>query len=399
MITMLHRTAQAQLGAQPGQPIMLVARHETVDDLGGQLDRPAFVVGDQRQQGFRQAGQVPAGNAGLRLVGIAPHLVDGTEHRARIEGLHESAGAEVDALAGNSHVVGVHHAVNKARMHPLRDQRRLAFCHGAQETEIALLGAGEFREMAGDGVIGELADLLRCAMRREVLKGAHAQMARGHPRQDGAGQRTLAKNRLAAGHHRQRARGRNAQRVHRLADQHLAQHRPHRCLAVAPAGKRRAPRALQGNVAAPAVAVDDLADQQRAAVAQLGIELPELMSRIGLGNGLRALRQRVAGKHCCQRGIVPPRFNAQLLRQSMIEEQQHRFAYRRGLARFVEARQLAGIGVVERDGGIGHRWVHFSGAGVRLADGGELGANRAEIPPQCDQGNADSSRLATANLL
>ena len=52
---------------------------------------------------------------------------------------------------------------------------------------------------------------------------------------------------------RQRPRGRDAERVHRLADQHLAQHRPDRGLAVAAARERRPARALEGDVATPAV--------------------------------------------------------------------------------------------------------------------------------------------------
>jgi hypothetical protein len=275
-------------------------------------------------------------------------------------------------------------------MHPARDQRGLTFGHAAQECQITVFGFGEFGEMAGDGVIGKLAHLFRRAMRRKVLKGADPQMARRHPRENGARQRALTKHRLAGGHHRQRAGSGNAQRVHRLADQHLAQHRPHRRLAIAPAGKWRAPRTFQGDVAPPAVAVDDLADQQRPAIAQMRIELPELMPRIGLGNRLRPFRQHVAGEHRRQRGIVlVGQIQLQFRRQPVIEEQQYRFPYRRRLARFVEARQVAGIGVVEREGGIGHGWVRVSGAGVRLADGNEFGANRTEIPPQCEQGNAD----------
>ena len=66
-----------------------------------------------------------------------------------------------------------------------------------------------------------------------------------------------------------RARGGDAQRVHRLADQVFAQHRAERRLAVAAAREGRGPGPLQRDVAALPVAVDHLAQQQRAAVAKL----------------------------------------------------------------------------------------------------------------------------------
>jgi hypothetical protein len=111
----------------------------------------------------------------------------------------------------------------------------------------------------------------------------------------------VAPHRLAGGRHRQRARGRDAQRVHGLADQHLAQHRAERRLAVAAARERRAARALEGDVAPPALAVDHLAQQQRPAVAQLRREAAELVAGVGLGDRRRRLGQCVAAE---QRGAL-----------------------------------------------------------------------------------------------
>jgi hypothetical protein len=91
---------------------------------------------------------------------------------------------------------------------------------------------------------------------------------------------------------RERARRRDAERVHRLADQHLAQHRPDRRLAVAAARERRSPRALEGDVAALAGAVDHLAEQDGAAVAELRREAAELVAGVGLRDRLGAVRER-----------------------------------------------------------------------------------------------------------
>jgi hypothetical protein len=82
-----------------------------------------------------------------------------------------------------------------------------------------------------------MAHALRLAPRREVLEGAHPQVAGGHTGEHRAGQHLLADDPLARAGHGQRAGGGDAQRVQGLADQHLAQHRPHGRLAVAPTRK------------------------------------------------------------------------------------------------------------------------------------------------------------------
>ena len=126
----------------------------------------------------------------------------------------------------------------------------------------------------------------------------------------------LAEHRLARRHDREGAGGGDAQRVHRLADQHLAQHRPDGGLAVAAAGERRAARALEGDVATASLPVDHLAEQQRAAVAELRREAAELVARVGLGQRFGAVGQRVSGEHRRLRGVVERRdVEAELGRQ------------------------------------------------------------------------------------
>lgn len=238
-------------------------------------------------------------------------------------------------------------------MHPPGDQRRLALGHRFQEGQAGPVGLPRFRVMAGDGVVGEPAHLLRGTVGREILESAHPQVAGGHAGEDGAGQGAFAEHRLAGGHHRQGPGGGNAQGMHGLADQHLPQHGPHRRLAVAPAGEGRAPGALEGDVPAPAVAVDDFPDQQRPAVPKLGVELAELVPGVSLGDGLGALGKRVAGEEPGERRVVLAiQAQPQLLRQTPVEEQQRRRRRALGLTEFVEARQVAGIGVVEVEDGV-----------------------------------------------
>ena len=90
-------------------------------------------------------------------------------------------------------------------------------------------------------------------LRRGVLERADAQVAGGDPHQHGAGQHRVAGDLLAGGHDGEGAGGGDAERVHRLAHQVLAQHRPDGRLAVAATGERRAPGALEVQVAPPAV--------------------------------------------------------------------------------------------------------------------------------------------------
>jgi len=102
-------------------------------------------------------------------------------------------------------------------------------------------------------------------------------VARGHAGEDGPGKGVSRKTGSPVVNRRQGARGRDTQRVHRFADKVFAQHRPQRCAAVTTAGKGRASRALELDVAANAGAVEDLAHEDRPAIAQLRNETAELV--------------------------------------------------------------------------------------------------------------------------
>jgi hypothetical protein len=171
--------------------------------------------------------------------------------------------------------------------------------HRAQQRQVRFGRAASAGVVAGDRVVGELAQLRRLAARGEELEGAHAQVAGGHARQHGAGQRPLAAPGSPV------ATAASARVVGMPSAciaspiRYLAQHRAPARLAVAAARERRAARALEGDVAAPALAVDHLAQQQRAAVAQLRREAAELVAGVGLGDRLGAGGHAVAGE---QRG-------------------------------------------------------------------------------------------------
>ena len=104
---------------------------------------------------------------------------------------------------------------------------------------------------------------------RTVLNvGAGTGSYEPHPGQHRAGQRGVPVHGPPGRDDGQRTRGGNAEGVHRLADDVLAEHRADRSEAVAAARERRTSGALEVQVEDAAGAVDQLAHQQRAPVAE-----------------------------------------------------------------------------------------------------------------------------------
>ena len=168
-----------------------------------------------------------------------------------------------------------------------------------------LLARSFYREMARAGfdsgqIVGAaseiIAQLNSSLSRGEELEGAHPQVAGRDAGQHGAGQFPFAIHRLAGGGHRQRTRRRDSECVHRLADQRFTQHGSDGGLAVAAAREGRAPRPLERDVAPLAVAVDHLAQQQRAAVAQLRHEADDQEQRHAHHRDGRVLATQVGAR-------------------------------------------------------------------------------------------------------
>ena len=139
--------------------------------------------------------------------------------------------------------------------------------------------------------------------RGKILERADADVARRNAGEHRARQHGLAHHILARDHGGQRARGRYAQREHRLADDVFAQHGAERGAAVAAAGERGGARALELDIPADAVLVDDLAEQDGAAVAELGNEVPELVAGIGHRDRIGAGGQGFAGRISAPSGL------------------------------------------------------------------------------------------------
>ena len=86
----------------------------------GEADRLVFVVGQEAQKGFGEAGHVPPGDAGLIGEGVPAPVVDGAEFLVRVVRVEKRATAVVEGLARNGGVVGVHDAVDEAHAEPAR---------------------------------------------------------------------------------------------------------------------------------------------------------------------------------------------------------------------------------------------------------------------------------------
>ena len=99
-------------------------------------------------------------------------------------GVDEGARAVVDGLAGDGCVVGIHHPMNKADMHPLRDQCRLCVADPAKQFQILVAAGGDLGKMAIYGIVCQLAHLFHLTPGGKELKRAHPQVRRGHPRQN-----------------------------------------------------------------------------------------------------------------------------------------------------------------------------------------------------------------------
>ena len=312
----------------------------------GEPRHGTVLIGHQGHEARGELRQVPGNDPGLVLERVPTLPVDRGIDRGGVVAVHEGAGAVVDRLARDRGVVGVHHAVDEAHRHPLRDQTRLPR-DDRLEQRLGAIGLGR---VTGDDVIGQRLQRVPVLPGKEILEGADADMARRHAGQDRPGQGRLAPDVLARRHGGQRAGGRNAKRVHRLAHHVFAQDRPQPGPAIAHAGIGRGACALQLDVPADAAAIDHLAQQDRSAVAQLGREAAELVSGIGLRQRHGALGRAVAREDLSQVVASGQIGQAKRVGQRGVERQKARRGDRRRVEPGEEAVRQAGVGIVEGDG-------------------------------------------------
>ena len=239
-------------------------------------------------------------------------------------------------------------------MHPLGDEGGLGRDDVLVECEIGPRRAGRAGDVAGDGVIGETTQEVEIPLfpsgGRGIFEAADPQMARGDADQYGARQKRVPNDLLSRGDDGESARSRDPERVHRLADQVLAQHRSDRGLAVSAAGEGGPARSFEVDIAATTPCIDDLAEQQRAAIAEARRVASELVAGVGHRKRRRALGHRIADQHvdAVARGQGLG-IEAELGRQRGVQDQDLRSRDGRGAPGLVETREVAGIAVVEAE--------------------------------------------------
>ncbi len=147
--------------------------------------------------------------------------------------------------------------MDEADAHPARDELRLPRDHAVEQFAIV----GGIGIVPRDDVIGQHTQALDVAARGEELERADADMAGRDARQHRAGLRRFAPDHLPGPDGGECARRGDAQSRHRFGDDIFPQDRPQRRAPVAAARERRRAGALELDVAAHAMRVDDLAEQ------------------------------------------------------------------------------------------------------------------------------------------
>ena len=132
--------SEAEFRPRSGEIIPLVPRGKRLQHAPHCRDRRLLVAPHDRQQGLGESHQVPVGNRRLVAVGVAPLLVDRTEHGAGVVGIEKRTRTVVDRLPRYGHVVGIHHAVHEAHVHPLRHERRLLLDNVVEKRHGPIIG-------------------------------------------------------------------------------------------------------------------------------------------------------------------------------------------------------------------------------------------------------------------
>ena len=125
----------------------------------------------------------------------------------------------------DGHVVGVHHAVDKADSHPVCDHRRRGFGHFGEPSDDAVIGAHiVVREVVTHGVVNQGSKGLMLSVGHVDLETPEADETRSDSAHDrprfGCGitvVEDISNNLLAGCDQREGSRGGHAKVVHRLA--------------------------------------------------------------------------------------------------------------------------------------------------------------------------------------
>ena len=338
------------------------------------------------------------GDAGLVGPGIPPLPIDRAEDGGGIVGIEEGTGAVVDRLPRDGHVVGVHHAMDEADLHPAGNQGGLSVDDRLEERQRRLIDLREAGIVAAKGMGEERRGERGIGDGRRILKRADADMTCRHAHEHRAGEGLLAEDRFAGGGDGEAPRRGDAEGMHRLTDEHLAEHRPQRRSAVTAARVAGAPRPLQLEVVAGAVGGEVFAEEDGAAVAEVR-EMAVLVAGIGLGDRVGSGGEGVAGKHGGAVGLGQARgVEAERRGERGIEIGQAGAPHRHRSGAGEQPRREPRVGVVEAPAGGIDRGGHAEtcgghAAGKRGAQDSRRFGTRAARVRESWGGGASSSRF------
>ena len=288
----------ARLHPQPPAPAPCDRRH---------IERPEpFQRGDQRRavrqqaQRHRQLSAVPVQRLGLAAKGVKARVIEIGGGKARIPGRQPAPRAVVETFAGDVHVIGVEHPVDKACHHVAGRQIGHAFDHLMHQLHSRFIPprrifrrgrAGELRK----AIIDQLRHLCGQFVRQQPLECADAdmRMRQAHHHRRSRRRRFVTPPQfLPRFDHREGFGGVHAQGFEHFGRQNFAHCALQRQPPVATAAVRGLTRSLGAEVEQPPVLCTQLCIKKPAPVADFGIVHPELMPVIPQ----RERRGQVAGQ-------------------------------------------------------------------------------------------------------
>ena len=136
-----------------------------------------------------------------------------------------------------------------------------------------------------DRIVGEQTQTRLIAPRRKELEGPNSNVTCGHPSQNRSLLGRFSIHRFASGDDRKTPGGGDAKCKHRLTNDIFPKHGPQRGAPISAPGELRSARAFKLNIHERARWRSKLSQQNSATVAEHR-EAAELVSGIGLGNGL-----------------------------------------------------------------------------------------------------------------
>ena len=217
----------------------------------------------------------------------------------------------------------------------------------------------------------------------EMLEVAEADEAGRHACQHRRGLDAFAPHRQRRAGHAQRACRRDAQRMHRFGTQELADRRAQHRTAIAHARIGRQAAALELQLEMPVRRIQ-LAQPQRAAIAQLAGPGAELMAAVDTGQAAHAGPRRVAAEHLQRapvRALPPVAGQAEQLRAAIAYRHPVRVGQGLRLQFGVETR-AKGVEAVRPDQAIGPRAGLYAGGSQRCEHRRECSQRRLPQEPR-----------------